>query len=417
MTLTPYLLRVLALSGLFVITPPETAPQMLVGEADSLGPVRSVPRPLSDEQLVVWYVRPFGPPVIESFDEDGRPLANPRGTHLRLIDVERHVICSAGTDAFSPTAGQTLVIASCQVAPGQFDLFAEVHGPEGPVGAIRQVAADRAGSRLGPSMARLDDGTYWLAWIEDQNLGSSDTQGWLRAVRLDSIGRPVSEFVDVSLEDSVVRTSFSEPVARLVPLPDAGFAVAWREGRGHWSAVRLQAFDGDGRPRWKEPIAVGTDIRFAREPTLAVSHDGHFLLAWAEQPDEVSGTRDEWSTVRARVFAPDGMPVSPRWNLRGLRGSELVRPSVTAVGEGFYLAWAERTERRAPLRPMGQRLTMEGRLLGPPRLLLDDPIENGWIQVEALPEADGDRVALFWQRPPPRAGDGVWLERLILPLP
>lgn len=407
-----------AMVGLLVGPAPEILPQLLVGEAESAGPVLSVGRPGADEQLVLWYLGPYGPPVIESFDRDGQPIGEPRGSHLRLIDVERDVICTGGGEAFGGLDDRVLVLASCHVAPRRFDLFAETHGPDGPVGSIRQVVADRPGSRHGPSIALLDDGTYWLTWIEDQELGSSLARGFLRAVRLDSSGRPVSPFVDVSADDSAVQGDHFTTQTDVVPLPDAGFAVAWREGRGHWSAVRLQAFDGDGRPRWDEPITVGTDIRFTREPTLAVADDGHFLLAWAEKPDEVSGTRDEWSTVRVQVFAPDGTPVSPRWNLRGLRGSELVKPSAAAVGEGFYLAWAERTERRAPLRPMGQRLTSEGRLLGPPQLLLDDPIQNGWVQVEAFPGGEGgERVALFWQRPPPRAGDGVWLERLILPLP
>lgn len=420
--LTQLMIAVLTMTGLYVQEPPPLlAPQVLVGEVEWGGRVQAIENStITGEQLVLWLMKPAGPPVLEVFDEEGRRTLDPRGSHVELTDFDRYRFCGAADVEPLPGKDRAVVIAKCQPGPGVVDLFAQILGPEGPVEGPRQVATDQpTARRLYPRIAVLRDGGYWLAWVEDRKteVVMSPGSGRLRAMRFEESGRPRTDFVEISHEDSVSEGDQLRPTVSLVPLPDAGFAVAWREGRGHWSAIRLQAFDGEGRPRWTEPIAVGTEIRFVREPTLAVSEDGHFLLAWAEKPDEVSGTRDEWSTVRAQVFAPDGTPVSPRWNLRGLRGSELVRPSVAAVGDGFYLAWAERTERRAPLRPMGQRFTTGGRILGSPQLLLDDPIQNGWIQVEALPGRDGERVALFWQRPPPRAGDGVWLERLLLPLP
>ncbi len=237
---------------------------------------------------------------------------------------------------------------------------------------IRVLSTNRRRS-LAPVATGLASGLYVVVWVQLEN----STSGPLAAQLLDFAGRPVGEILEFAPEGSL------HPPA-VAAQPAGGFIVAWKDG----NSIVARRFDGAGVPVG-ELVAV---TRFGEIPDIASLPDGGFVVTWMARGAQ-------GLLIYARVFGPDGAPVSAELSVAPTATTFLNTPKVAADAAGrFVLAWTE--ERLFGDRSLFQRFSAGGEALGPALVVDDTPTwSHSLLDVAARP--NGSLLVLFDRREPP----------------
>jgi hypothetical protein len=180
-----------------------------------------------------------------------------------------------------------------------------------------------AGQQGAPSVAMTPEGSFVVAW---QTIVQSNLE--VRARRFDSSGAPAGGEIAVNTRTG---NANSDPAVAL----DAhgNFVVAWESSIAGSYEIRARRFDARGAALSAE-LAVNADMASSqRAPALAMAADGAFIVAWRSNLD---GSLE----IRARRFDPSGKPASDEFPVNTTRVGDQVAPSVAIAHDGtFVIAW------------------------------------------------------------------------------
>ena len=250
-------------------------------------------------------------------------------------------------------------------------------------------------------------GDLIVAW--DSRRQQDGTSG-IYARRLDQLARPITDETRINLQ-----TQSMQAHPALAADADGSIWCAWdsfaQDGDG-WGVV-LRRLDPDLSGGSAEIAVNQTRSGDQASPGLAIDQSGHVLVTWTSQagPD---------STVMARLFGPDGKPITPEVRLtpadRPGRDRLGVPASLARDGHGgFVVVWSRSDERGRPIGLIAHRLDAQGRPAGGEIIIADG---DSGAPVEPSIASNGDRLIVAWmaaQGP----GYGVrarWFEASLQPI-
>lgn len=180
-----------------------------------------------------------------------------------------------------------------------------------PATAELAVNATTGGDQVSPSVARLADGGFAVAWTSNGQDGS----GFGIVVRrFNANGTPAGGEVAVNTSTA------GNQVAPRIVANGSGFLVAWTGpgGDGSTNDVFARRFATSGAPATGELRMNSTVSGQQLTPAVAWLVDGTFVAAWASEGQDGSGY-----AVIARRFDANGAPLS----------AEIPVPTVTTLDQ------------------------------------------------------------------------------------
>jgi hypothetical protein len=207
-----------------------------------------------------------------------------------------------------------------------YDVYAQRYTAAGePVGTEARLNADAAGDQMFSAVAMDADGDFVATWVNS----SPATVGYdIYAQRFDRAGQELGPAFRVNTTTAATQVNPS------VALDDAGgFVIAWS---GNFNAnyngtIRAQAFSAAGAPRGPEILVSAAGVLTARNPSVAVTPGGAFVVSWTDgiyQGNDWIGTR-----VLVREFSADGVG-SDAFVVASGQGHG--HPAVATDGNGRY---------------------------------------------------------------------------------
>jgi hypothetical protein len=224
-------------------------------------------------------------------------------------------------------------------------------------------AFNRFGPDIGDPVARLDDGSYAVAW-----LGSSD-EPRLQWVRPDG-----SEVLEPGGRRLTAQTIVDFPV--VAAHPGAGAFVAFTVQTAKGWRILVQSFDSDASPRWAGdgvPVLDSPGVEYQKNPQLLARADGSVFVCFGRFPVLAEPGREDDQTVCQRLDA-DGQPLWPGGRVAGSRHGVHLTPSLVADGRGGVLVFwtvirflVSDSQELEFLSAQGQHLSGDGVRLWEPR--------------------------------------------------
>jgi len=250
---------------------------------------------------------------------------------------------------------------------GDADVFVRFFGADGLASeAESQVNETDLGQQATPDIAALDNDRLVVVWAGEVAGGNGSNNV---VFRLFEGGAPASSEI-VAAKPTTAEGLTGPAVAAL---PGGGFALAWAtEFVGPTSQdVVIQRFLADGTPATAQAAVISDETLFAQHaPALAVLPDGTLAAAWQGQ-SAADGPMELW----ARVFAPDGTPLTGDLEVNPFNQGDEVAPGLDGCGdEGFVLCWQDDIADADGAGALGRGMDAQGQFLSAPYLV------TGWTQ-------------------------------------
>jgi len=211
---------------------------------------------------------------------------------------------------------------------------------------VRLTGEDSEGFQ--PEITALNDGRLVASWREG------------RETRVQILG-PEGEPEGDSFQLRAIGIRGRDP--EFAALDDGGFVAAWQLWNpGESRDIFINTFDADGSRDIRRGQQVNqTSLDDQREPDVATLSDGTVAVAWMDQGETQPDT--DGAAVRARVFTPDGEPLTDQFLVNTTREGIQGEPSVTALPDGgFAVVWRSREDGETLVR--GQILDTTGARVG-----------------------------------------------------
>src|SRR5688572_7300122 len=221
------------------------------------------------------------------------------------------------------------------------------------LGVELQVNTYTTESQSDPRVAREDDGDFVVVW---QSEGQDGENHGIFARRFTSAGVPLAGELQINSYTS------SQQVDPLVALRSGGgFVVAWGSYNqdGEKFGVFARRFDAGGVPQASE-LMVNEFAAGDQFPSgLAIDDTGRFVVAWASYEQDGSQYG-----VFARRFDSLGSPIGGEFQINTYTPGGQRDPTVAMSGSGqFVVAWS--SYGYGPDRIVARRFGADGLPLGP----------------------------------------------------
>ncbi|WP_281288783.1 calcium-binding protein [Phaeobacter marinintestinus] len=190
-------------------------------------------------------------------------------------------------------------------------------------------------------------------------------------------------------------TANNQDDPRITALPDGGFIVVWESFGpfGVGNTIFQQVYDSDGN-------TVGGNVRVNTTTTISQSNprvevlaDGSWIVTW----NSYGGSLPE-TEIMARVFAPDGTPTGPQFQVNSFAAGQQDWPEITALNTGgFLVVWFSDGPDGDGHGIRGQRYDSAGNPLG-----AEIGINSTTVGDQRAPQVDtfsDGRVIVTWQNP------------------
>ncbi len=215
---------------------------------------------------------------------------------------------------------------------GTYGVFAQMFDPLGRrIGSELHVNTTVMSMQLDPAVAFGPAGNAWIVWQSDQQDGD---QGGIVARRftLDEAGHltPDSDEILVNQTRAGHQTKPS-----LAVNGHGRVLVTWVCGHGDWPILRARLLNMDGAFAGPEFRLGQSDAGRESQYAVAGVRDGRFVVTWARTDSE---GRPE--AIYARILGPDGEPTADEWQVSGAEAGIHIEPSVDVSDDGrFVVAW------------------------------------------------------------------------------
>jgi hypothetical protein len=208
------------------------------------------------------------------------------------------------------------------------------------VAADLQVNSYTSGNQWFPAVASDPDGRFVVTWHSDGSFGSDTSYESIQARPFDASGQPAGDELQVNDYTTAWQRFPSVSVA-----PTGEFVVAWQSMGSYGDdvigySVQAQRFDPSGA-RLGGQFQVNTlTMDYQAAPAVASDADGGFVLAWYS--DVSAGNDDSGSSVQARRFSADGVPLGREFQVNSDTSDVQWMPAVaTGAGGSFVVAWED----------------------------------------------------------------------------
>ena len=200
--------------------------------------------------------------------------------------------------------------------------------------ADTQVNTYPSSSQTNPSMTKLADGGYLVAW----NSYYQDGSDWgVYAQRFDADGARIGAEFRINTRTSAQQYFGDETALQSVAgLADGGFVAVWRCEGGDASSwgVAAQRFDSAGKMVGTEMLVNTFTDGEQRDPTVTGLAGGGFVVSWMSN-GQVSG----WD-VFGQIYGAQGEKQGSEFQINTLNFSDEYHPFVTGLaGGGFVVNW------------------------------------------------------------------------------
>jgi hypothetical protein len=252
------------------------------------------------------------------------------------------------------------------------------------VGAELQVSSYTAGAQVFPAVAVRGQGDFVVAW---RNYSGPATGYDVFARRFSSAGYPLGNNFPVNTYLTGTQGDASVAVSS-----SGAFVVAWtsndqdRSGRG----VFARRFSSSGSPLGTEfQVSIRTVVDQAF-PSIALSSTGSFVVAW--EADVQDGS---YEGIYMRRFASDGTPVGGESIVNVVTSLNQRDPSVAASPSGaFVVTWASYAQDGHDYGVFARRFSSAGAAIGT-EFQVNNSITGAQRFPAAAMDADGD-FAVTW---------------------
>lgn len=247
------------------------------------------------------------------------------------------------------------------------------------------------------SIAGLVDGRFAVS--VDTNTSASNPEIFARVYS--SAARP--ERIEQPLDTQ--RTG-DQLVSRIAPLPNGRWVVAWGDG-GTPNRVVAHIVDSAGVPVGSE-IVVSSAVSF-NGVALDVATDSTGRMAFVWGSDGANGDGDQTGVI-ARIFSPDGAPVTGQFVVNDFVSGTQGSPRATFLADGTLLVTWIGANPDDSTGVSFRRLSLTGARIGPQTTAntfradlqilarVTALADGGWVIAWTGRGQDGDRDGVFAQR-------------------
>jgi len=247
--------------------------------------------------------------------------------------VNTHTTFDQASPAVATDADGDYVVTWASYAQdgSDFGIYAQRYSPSGtPKGSEFKVNSFTTASQNDPSVAMDADGDFVIVWTSE---GQDGSYGGIYGQRYNASG--IAQGGEFLINSFTTSLQFNPSVA----MDAAGnFAVSWdSDGQdGNGIGVYARLFNSDGSPRTAE-FRVNTDVTGNQgNSAIAMDQDGDIIIVWGT--DIQDGDND--GGISARRFNATGAPVGLELQVNTHTANPQSLPSVAMSNDGaFIIAW------------------------------------------------------------------------------
>lgn len=192
---------------------------------------------------------------------------------------------------------------------------------------------------VGPTIASLSDGGFFVTWINGGLLGLADNK--LQGQRFSALGVKAGGIIDIGLGATNVVAS-----ARL---NNGNVVVAFTD-----SASTTEAFNGEENITYRIMTPAGTFVTGELlastasagqqiRPDVAALQDGGFVIVW--QDSGANGADTEGTAIRGQRFNAAGTKIGAQFLVNTTTAGDQTDPSVGVLSDGrFMVTWTDASD-------------------------------------------------------------------------
>ncbi|MEY2745244.1 MAG: hypothetical protein RL112_286 [Planctomycetota bacterium] len=228
-----------------------------------------------------------------------------------------------------------------------------------------------------PTIARLVDGSFVVAWVDSPNPGP----GAIRMQKLDAAGVPQFPANSVSLVGGGVEKPAFQ---RVVATDDGGWILSYVRDIASFSSprhVRAQKYDAAGVAQWAAPVSVydQNSVPIAHLPRLVADGNGAWICWHRSSGSYFDALVQRLDANGVEQFPHNGLAVSSEANMTK------IDPSIDRLANGDLLvAFGKRNSAQSAWGLGAQRVTPSGALAFGATGLAILPLDNTF---ESFPRA------------------------------
>lgn len=172
------------------------------------------------------------------------------------------------------------------------------------------VNTNKWGNQNLPVVSALEHGGFVVAWTDASGSLGDNSGTSIKARVFDNLGAAIGKEFLVNTE--TLNCQIRPTIARLT---DGGFVIAWSDysRRGSdlsSSGIKARIYSADARPIQNE-FLVNTDVEGEQTAASATGlADGNFVVCW--QDNRLRGIREKLTIVKAQIFGPKSGKVASR---------------------------------------------------------------------------------------------------------
>ena len=195
------------------------------------------------------------------------------------------------------------------------------------------VNTNYAGNQKEPDVAMDANGNFVVVWADDSD-GNTTYEILMR--RFDKTGKALS---DVTKVNTVADGQQVKP--KIAMADDGKFVVVWQDSSAGYDQVFMRGFNANGSERFAQKVAAGGSTGTYRNPDIAMSSTGDFVIAWEDDSDGNKSIQ-----LYARLFTSDGTLItignSDHVVVNKEKDRDQLKPAVAMNSKGDYaIAWLD----------------------------------------------------------------------------
>lgn len=267
---------------------------------------------------VVW--QRGGDIYLRRYGNDGAALAQPRWVNATTDGEQSAPAVALYQEVGSANQGDAVVVWQSASNAGS-DIFARTFDGSGDPQQETDVPVNQAtdGDQIEPSVGVSTSGSFVVAWAGSAPNGAQA----ILARRFDAMATAQGVAFQVNGTGPGVQRRPSVAVSA-----NGAFAIAWRSRNQGATDIRVQRYDGDGVSNGGVRTASGIDVAADAAPRIALAATERAALVWAGQGGDVV----------ARLFDADGQPEGPVRTLADDIDDASQMPDLAVDADGDFAA-------------------------------------------------------------------------------
>ncbi|MBQ9394268.1 MAG: metallophosphoesterase [Proteobacteria bacterium] len=186
------------------------------------------------------------------------------------------------------------------------------------------VNANTAGDQMSPVVAADKDGNFVVVWADD-----NDGNGYYEIMM-----RGFDETGNERIKTTIVNTKGdgNQRNPSIAMTPDGRFVVAWEDesDSSKTPQIFIRGFDANGKQTFADRN-VDKLAGVRQKPTVGIADNGNFVVTWQDDTD-MNGKFE----IVAKGFNADGTDRIPRFTVNSVPDGQQLNPSIAMNGAGVF---------------------------------------------------------------------------------